>query len=81
MKVKGKITTLHHDFSCGMVTVQKLGKVFFSADTQLLNFKFEDLKIDEPVEIEYVETSRGLFAKSINKQASKSKSLPTDAIA
>lgn len=77
MKVKGKITDLvHNDFNSGMVTIPRLGKVFFSPpDTTFSNIKFEELKIGDNVAVEYQETSRGLFASSLEKVSSISKNV------
>ena len=76
MKVKGKISKIHSDLNFGMVTVPKHGKVFFSSETILGSFRFDDFKTDDDVELEFIETERGLFAKSLSKTVSKSKLQP-----
>jgi hypothetical protein len=73
MKVKGKISKIHSDLSFGMVTVPKHGKIFFSSETVFGTLSFDDFKTDDDVELEFIETERGLFAKSLSKTASKSK--------
>lgn len=76
MKVKGKIFKIHSDLNFGMVTVPKHGKIFFSSETVFGASSFDDFKTDDDVELEFVETERGLFAKSLSKIASKSKFQP-----
>ena len=76
MKVKGKISKIHSDLNFGMVTVPKHGKVFFSSETTFGSSSFDDFKTDDDVELEFIETERGLFAKSLCKTVSKSKFQP-----
>jgi hypothetical protein len=76
MKVKGKISKIHSDLDFGMVTVPKHGKIFFSSETVFGTSSFDEFKTDDDVELEFVETERGLFAKSLSKTASKSKFQP-----
>jgi hypothetical protein len=76
MKVKGKISKIHSDLNFGMITVPKHGKVFFSSETTLSSARFDDFKTDDDVELEFIETERGLFAKTLSKTASKSKFQP-----
>lgn len=76
MKVKGKISKIHSDLNFGMVSVPKHGKVFFSSETMFGSFSFNDFKTDDDVELEFIETERGLFAKSLSKASSKSKFQP-----
>jgi hypothetical protein len=76
MKVKGKISKIHSDLNFGMVTVPKHGKIFFSSETVFGNSSFDEFKTDDDVELEFVETERGLFAKSLSKTVSKSKFQP-----
>jgi hypothetical protein len=44
--------------------------IFFTRDC------FDDFKTDEDVELEFIETERGLFAKSLSKTAYKTKFQP-----
>jgi hypothetical protein len=76
MKVKGKISKIHSDLNFGMVTVPKHGKVFFSSETTFGSCSFDDFKKDDDVELEFIETERGLFAKTLSKTVSKSKFQP-----
>jgi hypothetical protein len=59
-----------------MVTVPKHGKVFFSLETTFGAASFNDFKTDDDVELEFIETERGLFAKTLSKTVSKSKFQP-----
>jgi hypothetical protein len=76
MKVKGKISKIHSDLNFGMVTVPKHGKIFFSSETVFGTSSFNDFNTDDDVELEFIETDRGLFAKSLSKTASKLKFQP-----
>ncbi len=80
MKVKGKISKIHSDLNFGMVTVPKYGKIFFSSETAFGSYSFDDFKTDEEVELEFIETERGMFAKSLSKSTSKSKFQPEASI-
>ena len=65
MKGRGKIEKIHSDLSFGMVITKNKQKVFFSDETSFGAFQFSDFKIGDEVELEFIETDRGLFANSL----------------
>ena len=65
MKAVGKIEKIHSDLSFGMVITKNKQKVFFSDETIFGAFQFRDFKIGDEVELEFIETDRGLFANSL----------------
>jgi cold shock CspA family protein len=74
----GKITKINNDLGYGFVSIPGKGEVFFSQDTQFLATSFEQLKINDTVQLLITETERGLFAKSLSIEVSKTRSRPAD---
>lgn len=65
MKTIGKISKIHSELSFGMVVTENKEKIFFSDETVFGTFQFKDFTIGDEVELEFVETERGLFANSL----------------
>jgi len=65
MKASGKISKIHSDLSFGMAITKSKQKIFFSDETSFGEFLFQDFKIGDEVELEFLETERGLFARSM----------------
>ena len=61
-KAKGKIEKIHSDLSFGMVITKNKQKIFFSDETFFGAFQFSDFKMGDEVELEFIETDRGLIA-------------------
>jgi cold shock CspA family protein len=67
IKAVGKIEKIHSDLSFGMVITKNKQKVFFSDETIFGAFQFRDFKIGDEVDLEFIETDRGLFARELKK--------------
>lgn len=66
MLISGTITKINNDLRYGFIKCPKIGDVFFSSDTNFTGTSFENLKVDQKVQLEVTETERGLFAKMVS---------------
>jgi cold shock CspA family protein len=62
--VNGIISKVNQDLGYGFIT-SNLGEVFFNEETSYSDGDFQSLKIGEKVKIKVSETSRGLFATTV----------------
>ncbi len=67
-KTVAKISKIHSDLCFGMAITISKEKIFFSNETLFGDFRFQDIKIGDEVDLEFFETERGLFAKSLIKK-------------
>ena len=56
---------MNKELNYGFIKSPKLGDVFFSEETSFSGTDFDQLKVDQKVFIDVIETERGLFAKSV----------------
>jgi cold shock CspA family protein len=74
MHYTGTIAKLNEELKYGFLKVPKLGDVFFSVDSTLSdNLSFDSLEVGQKLQIEMIETERGMFAKSLALQMPKKK--------
>lgn len=64
-KAVGKISKIHNELRFGMAITKNKEKIFFSDETSFGKFQFVDFKIGDEVELNFLETERGLFAQSM----------------
>lgn len=70
--VKGKISNITAGLSGGFISCKGLPEdVFFSSITNYLGVTYEALKIGQDVQVEVIETPRGLFAQSLEPMTVK----------
>jgi len=70
--ISGIITKLNDELKYGFLKVPKLGDIFFSEDSTLTGgLDFDGLKVGQKLQIEMIETERGMFAKSLSPEKSK----------
>ena len=69
MQISGIITKLNDELKYGFLKVPKLGDIFFSEDSSLTGgLNFDGLKVGQKLQIELIETKRGMFAKSLSPE-------------
>jgi cold shock CspA family protein len=66
MEITGKISKKADDLRFGFVTAKGSEEIFFSPETAFVGVSFDHLKIGDKVRVQFEETSRGLFATSLN---------------
>lgn len=71
MKVRGKVSKINAELGYGFVACPKNGEVFFSTETGFSGTSFEHLRLGDSVQVEIVETDRGQFARSLEKELPK----------
>ena len=78
MFITGTIKNINNELNYGFITVPKLGDVFVSEDTDFTQkLSFHDLKEGQKIQVNIIDTERGLFAKEIAPvQATTNKSAP-----
>ena len=70
--VKGKISDITTGLSGGFIKCKSLPEeVFFSSVTQYLDTTYEALEVGQDVQVEVIETPRGLFAQSLQPVTAK----------
>ena len=70
--VKGKISDITTGLSGGFIKCKGLTEdVFFSSVTKYLGTTYEALNVGQDVQIEVIETPRGLFAESLQPVPTK----------
>ena len=65
LKANGRISKIHAELSFGMAITRNGEKIFFSNETSFGAFQFNDFKTGDEVELEFLDTERGLFARSM----------------
>jgi hypothetical protein len=64
-KTVAKISKIHTELRFGMAITKNKEKIFFSDETSFGKLQFVDFKIGDEVELNFLETERGLFAQSM----------------
>jgi len=71
LKIRGKVSKINAELGYGFVICPKDGEVFFSTETTFSGASFDNLRVNDQVQIEIVNTERGLFAQRLEKELPK----------